>query len=591
MKPERSIARIACALGVFVFAFFAVHANAYASDEVIDNFTSSIVLQADGAIQVTEIIEYNFGDNQKHGIFRDIPLTAVDGPDIGISVNSVKDGNGQPYHYVESTNNSILDLKIGEANKTVSGVKTYVIDYTVTNVIRPFEDHDELYWNVTGNGWPVGIKKASASVFVPGPAVAEQVDCFTGPAGSTDKQCTPADFPGKAIYFTTKPLEAGEGLTIVLGIPLGIVNDTVIPSDGLRSTIQDITVSGTDWLFLLIPLLFIISLIGFIVFAISRIFSKPGYKGPVVVAYEPPNGLAPIDVGTILDRSVDRKDVSSIILDLAVRGYLKIRYTVKEIPFWPDKKDFELVKLKEGSSLKHPGEKILFDMLFDKRSSILVSDLMEKALDYEDQIKDITAKTEEHLRTAGYFDISAKEKADKMNKQLAIISTVLVVGTVIVSFLTAGLGILLMFPIVAFVIIRMMISGRLTNQLTPKGADAQAKIAGFQEFLKLTEMDKLKLLNAPKLEPEMFEKFLPYAMVLGAEEQWATKFEGLYKTAPTWYEDANHGAFSSMLLTHNLAQLNNSWSQVVTSSVPHSSSGFSGGSSGGGSGGGGGGSW
>jgi len=388
-------------------------AVAEASDEVIESFNANISIEKNGSVEVIETIQYNFGFNQKHGIFRDLPLSAVDGPDVGITVNSVANQNGEPYHYAQTVNDGSLDIKIGDANIFVTGKKTYVIDYTVTNVIRPFEDHDELYWNVTGNGWPVEIKHAQAELTVPGTETAVNIDCFTGPVGSTDKNCLAGDNLGGVEANTTKALESGEGLTVVLGIPLGIVNDTVMPSDELRSTIHDITVSGTDWLVLLIPFLFIISLVSFLVFAISRLLSRPGYKGPVVVAYEPPAGLAPIDAGTILDRSVDRKDVSSIILDLAVRGYLKIRYTLKEIPFWPDKKDFELIKLKDGAELKHPAEKIMFGILFDGRESILLSDLSAKAEDYEDEIKDITAKTEEHLRVTDYFDAGAKDKADR----------------------------------------------------------------------------------------------------------------------------------------------------------------------------------
>jgi uncharacterized membrane protein len=140
------------------------------------------------------------------------------------------------------------------------------------------------------------------------------------------------------------------------------------------------------------------------------------------------------------------------------------------------------------------------------------------------------------------------------------------------------------------------------HRLTPKGLSVLKKILGFREFLQLTEKDRLELLNAPELQPEIFEKFLPYAMVLGVENKWAKKFEGIYNTIPNWYEDTKITNFNSYSLTKDLTSFNNFFNKVFNIpfnkvfNIPSTSSGFSsgfggGGSSGGGSGGGSGGSW
>lgn len=132
----------------------------------------------------------------------------------------------------------------------------------------------------------------------------------------------------------------------------------------------------------------------------------------------------------------------------------------------------------------------------------------------------------------------------------------------------------------------------LSTRLTLKGIEAFIKTLGFREFLYLTEKDKLALLDAPDLRPETFEKFLPYAMVLGVEEEWAKKFEGIYNTAPLWYSDPTSSVFTSTMLVGNLSNFNTSFNHVCAITSPRSSSGFSGGGfSGGGGGGGGGGSW
>lgn len=564
------------------------------ADELIKSFDAKLDVQKDGSVHVTETILYDFGNNQKHGIFRDIPLTAKDGPDIGITVNGVTNESGGSYNYVESIARGVLNIKIGNGNVTVTGEHTYVIDYTVTNAIRPFEDHDELYWNVTGNEWQVGIEHAYATVRIPGASFDTlQTDCFTGVQGSSEKNCTPNVSSSSGSYQTAtpQPLGAGEGLTVVVGFPLGLVDDTVVENP-VGGSSSDITFSGSDWIFLLVPLLFVVVVIGMVIAAVAKLFKKQGYKGPIVVQYKPPEGLRPIDVGAILDKSVDTRDISSVILDLAVRGYIKIKYTIQEIKFWPDKKDFELIKLKDGSTLMHPGEKILFDLFFVGRENVALSALLADRDEFHKDIEEIKTVTEEYLREQGYYDRASKEQADKQMQKLVIAMGITVVVSFLISSVTAGVGTVLAIPVILYIIVRMASASKLAKQFTPKGIAAQGEILGFQEFLQLTEKDKLDLLNAPKLEPETFEKYLPFAMALGVEGQWAKKFEGIYQSTPTWYEDPGHNVFSSTLLISNLQQFNGAFSQAVVTAAPRSSSsGFSGGSSGGGSGGGGGGSW
>ncbi|KKU37292.1 MAG: hypothetical protein UX51_C0027G0003, partial [Candidatus Azambacteria bacterium GW2011_GWF2_46_32] len=288
-------------------------------------------------------------------------------------------------------------------------------------------------------------------------------------------------------------------------------------------------------------------------------------------------------------------DISSVIMDLAIRGYLKIRYTTQEIRFWPDKKDFELIKLKDGADLVHPADKIIFKLLFKSRGSVKLSDLKEQKTDFQAQIKKIQEDTEQYLRDKGYFDRTAKDKSKKLKTYLWIATAILFIGTFLLTISPSWFGLIFIASFAGFVgaviVIPIMIM-RLANKLTPQGIAALGKILGFKEFLQLTDKDKLRLLNAPELRPETFEKFLPYAMVLGVEDKWAQKFEGIYNTIPDWYEDPTEAGFNSYVFARNLALFNSSFNQVFNITSPNSSSGFGGGgSSGGGSGGGGGGSW
>lgn len=602
-------------LACFLLTLFVFGRIAKAETEVINNFSADIIIQKDGTIFVTENITYNFGSNQRHGIFRDIPLTTANGPRLSINVLSVDNEVGQPYQYTASITNDVLRIKIGNPSVLISGVKTYIIRYQVYNAIRTFNDHDELYWNITGNQWPVVIQNANTSIVLPDSAMPNvRMDCFTGPQGSRQKNCIFNQRGANVNYSTTQPLNINEGLTIVLGMPPGYIHNTyVLPSRSYTTrfyttTNSPISSENLEFLLAFFPV-FLIFLIIFVLIIVKLFAQRAGIakpkpvipnelKGqPVVVEYNPPDNLSPIEIGTLLDRRVDVTDISSVVIDLAVRGYIKIRYTVRQIRFWPDKKDFEFIKLKEGSNF-HPADKIIFNLLFKDRNSVKLSDLQEQKTTFQSYIKQIRNDTEQYLHDKGYFDQTAKNKAKKLMTYLRVTTVVLILGVLILGFLAGRqffsndfqlifLGLL----IVPFVVFTFMI-GRLTNKLTPQGISALAKILGFREFLRLTEKDKLRLLNAPELQPEMFEKFLPYAMVLGVEDKWAQKFEGIYTSIPDWYEDPTAASFNSYVLARSLMFFNSSFNRVFNITSPRSSSGFGGGGfSGGGFGGGGGGSW
>jgi uncharacterized membrane protein YgcG len=577
--------------GILLSAILGFGRVSYANAETIDNFYVQIGVKSDGSASVSETITYNFGTNQKHGIFRDIPLTAKDGPTLVIDVLGVADESGQPYQYTESTANNILDIKIGDPSVLISGIKTYVIDYRVYNAMRTFPDHDELYWNATGNRWSVRITQASASVTWPIPTTASSTTaCFTGVQGSMDKNCISSGAGNIANYSASQSLGVGEGLTIVAGVPRGYINNVYVAPPAGNSS------GASGGSALLIPL-FVFIMIGFsifakVLFAIRSGGTKPKpvipreLKGrPVVVEYNSPDNLPPIEIGTLLDRRVDITDISSVIMDLAVRGYLKIRYTVEVIKFFPDKKDFELIKLKDGADLAHPADKTIFAMLFSGRDSIKLSDLQQTKTVFQGAIKEIKETVEGRMFEEGYFDKEAKENAKKMSGW----GLTLFMGLFVLSILDVPFA--FSVPVLISALSLMIAGGKLNNKLTAQGVTTLGKILGFREFLQLTEKDKLALLNAPELKPEIFEKFLAYAMVLGVEDKWAAKFEGIYNATPNWYEDPTATRFSSVMLANNLILFNSSFNQVFNITSPRSSSGFSGGSSGGGSGGGGGGSW
>ncbi|MDO8495166.1 MAG: DUF2207 domain-containing protein [bacterium] len=589
---SRNIVLLSSALAL-LFAWGGV-----AQAEVIRNFEVTYDIRPDSTIAVQEKIVYDFETEQRHGIFRDLYLTSQGDPPLHITVGAVSDENGNPLQYSTSNNGDYIQVKIGNPDALVTGLHTYVINYEVQNGMSFFEDHDEFYWDVTGNDWAVGIENVRASVHLP-TALAESpnTDCFTGVEGSTNKNCQ-ASFVGSAgaangiefvntttdvNFVTTAPLNSHEGLTVVVGLPLGLIdrsNAYIEPkSEGMRPY---------EWAMIIG---FIGLWIGVAVFILrskkQTIKPRPRIpkelKGqPIAVEYNPPNDLPPIEVGTLLDRKVDTTDISSVIIDLAVRGYLKIRYITVERPLWPDSKDYEFIKLKSGDDLGHPADKILFEFLFKEGETVTLSNLTKRKKEFYKEIEKIKKETEEHLEQEGYIEKGSTKREIKNKWIQGAASIGLFIGFVFMG----SWGWAVFIPFLVLIIV-LAIS---KNKLSTYGVATLAKILGFKEFLQLTEKDKLELLNAPELEPEVFEKFLPYAMVLGVEEKWAEKFVDIYQGSPLWYEEQGGGAFNSIILTHNLASFGNAFNQAVSVSSPRSS-GFSGGSSGGGGGGGGGGSW
>lgn len=176
---------------IFIFlswVFLFVPKSALATSETIQSFDSKIVAHKDGSFDVTETIKYDFGTNSKHGIYRDIPTVAKVGDlyrQIKINITDVKRDNSNE-NYSTSDNGSQISIKIGNANKTFSGPHVYLISYIVKNGIGSnYPDHDEIYWNVTGNSWQVPILSANATITTDFGVLPNQTTCFTGPAGSS----------------------------------------------------------------------------------------------------------------------------------------------------------------------------------------------------------------------------------------------------------------------------------------------------------------------------------------------------------------------------------------------------------------------
>jgi uncharacterized membrane protein len=313
----------------------------------------------------------------------------------------------------------------------------------------------------------------------------------------------------------------------------------------------------------------------------------PKGKGVVIAQYEPPRGLSPIELGTINNERVNKRDIASIIIDLAVKGFLKIKYLPKTFS-----KDYEFIKLKEAKDISNSSEQKMFVGIFGTKERKKLSELKNKFLT---TVSDITKDVYASVTNQGYF---VKNPA-KTRLLYSIISIVICAGGALFfgPILFDLTGVSTSSSVIVYNEVAVILSGVIVGTFgwfmprkTPLGAVVKEEIQGFKLFLSVTEEERLKFHNAPAKKPELFEKYLPYAMVLGVEKEWAKQFEGIFTEPPSWYE-GNWTTFSLVNFTSNLSSFSSTASSSMMSTPSSGGGGFSGGSSGGGFGGGGGSSW
>ncbi len=557
--------------------------------EVILSYHSDIQIQQDASMVVTETIKVISTGNQiRHGIYRDFPIAYKDTYGnryiVGFEILDFKrDGYSEPYHIQKSGNGE--RIYIGDAQTFVAtGEHAYSLTYKTTRQLGFFKDHDELYWNVTGNGWVFPIKSASATVTLPGNIAKENITTtfYTGSQGSTAQDATAKVSNSTAEFNTTSRLNSYQGLTIVVGWPKGIVTPPTATQNFL----------ATLWA----NLDYIVGILGFILVFTFYLFmwnqhGKDPKKGTVIPFYEAPNYFSPALLRYITRMGSDNRGFTSSIINMAVKGAL----TVKEEKGLLWGKTYILTK-KEGFSdiALTNEEKILLDALFIGGNSF--------------ELKRSNATT--ILAARSLFEKSLKEETGKKyfikNTSILAIGVIFSLATIagtIAAAATVRFGVstllqVLFWPtlFIAFLVTNIVFA-KLVKTYTQDGRKLADEIEGFKLFLSVTEKDRLSFHNPPEKTPELFEKFLPYALALGVEHKWAQQFTQVFAAldakgtsyAPLWY----YGSFTHFSPDTFASEIGNTFTGVVSSSStpPSSSSGFSGGSSGGGGGGGGGGGW
>lgn len=536
-----------------------------------------------GELRIVEHINVNFTDSN-HGILRAIPQSYKHHK-LQLKVNKISSDTGAPTQYSTYTSNGNTVLKIGDPNSTVTASQEYTIDYTLHNVITFYDDHDELYWDVNGDQWDQPTELVTVQLHLPdGLKIKNRPICYAGSYGGKDQGCGAAAAGNEILVSTTAPLTPRQTLTYVAGFDKNYFQ----PSKWYESAGEYL------WVIIKVALLPILVLI----YCFSR-WLRTGKddkgRGTIVPQYGPPDGLKPLEAGTLIDFKTDNKDITATIIDLAIRKYLKIIENKESKMLRKDKLTYVLQLVNNDYTGLTQHETTLLNELFNQKTIGEMVTLDKARSSLYTTAKTIRSEVAAKLTTEGYF----KQDPTKAGTTLYVIAGILF-GVVWILGAVIGFEIVAGFVIASVILV---IFGFIMPARTAKGVEAVEHMKGLKMYLDVAEKDRIQKLQGPDAqyaanagEPvktvELFEKLLPYAMVLGVERQWAGQFEGLYNTPPDWYS-GNWSTFNAIYLTDTLNRgIGSAVNESFASPSSSGGSGFGGGGfSGGGGGGGGGGGW
>ena len=654
---------VASMLAAVFLALIALADGVEAAEQIL-SYDVTVDVRPDGGLDVEERIRVNAEGNQiRRGIYRDFPVVYRSDSGyvrrVGFTVTAImRDGRDEPWHSESTTPSSngeplaagtemvISRTRIYIGDKDVfvsSGVHDYVLRYRTTRQLRYFVDHDEIYWNATGNFWTFPIASASARINLPAAARILSMAAYTGPFGAKGQDWRIASQSDTSITFeTTRTLEREEGLTVAVGFPKGIVPEPGALARQLQSLWDNLGFAA---------LIAAIVATGLYFWRTWLKIGRDPDKGTIIPLFAPPGRMSPGVVSYIFYqgfpsiRSGAPRAFIAALMDMAVKGAVNIV---------DEDGDIEIRSLAGSKAALSSGEAVIAARLFKGRDRVAFTKANGPMLqDAVSRFKAGIGKENAGVffrNNYGAFAWGAGLSVAALiaffvlqlptADQVGMIIFSLVASTLGALLVSAGgrrlmgwvpggssklLGIVLVLPgIVVLVVVLgsllvpdnplpvlaqasaiclglMNVSFyHLLRAPTHEGRKAMDRIEGFKLYLSVAEEGRFNINEAPQMSEQLFERFLPYAIALGVEKPWTRAFQKWLAVArpeaagqgyaPGWYSGRGFDAGS---LDRATAGMVAGISAGMAAAMPsQSSSGSSGGgSSGGGGGGGGGGGW
>ena len=620
------LALLACAALV---ALPGVATGQQVEDWTVTSYDVAIEVTDDAELVVVERIDLDFGPLERRGIYRYVPvwedLPTPPPPEIAERIPDGRDADqfrrvlevddievtsdtGAPTDvHVEGPeqHNGNLMIRVGDPDAYVTGRQQYTLRYRVRGALESLDEIDALAWDAIGTGWGVPIQQATVEVRVPG---VQDARCLQGPEYATDP-CEASVVDGGAQFAASSALAPYEGLTIALELDKAAVDVPPILLEE-KPSLRRALIGSPAAIPLAIAVLVVGGgLLGLLGWRQGRDIAARGgvtshgqldetqaaqrRRGlfeprPVPVEFRPPDDLRPGQLGLLVDERVDAVDVSATLVDLAVRGHLRIEEV--EGGGWFHKGDWKLVETDPTRDGLLGYEQLLMDGLFDGRHEVRVSDL-----------KGTFASDYQKVETAIYADGQSRrwfaDRPDHARARWLGAGIALAVLGGVLTFLLGGWADMAVVGIAVAVLgVVLMAVHRLMPRRTAKGSAMLTRTLGFREFVTRAEADRMDFAESEQL----FVDYLPYAVVFGCVDRWAQVFEGIGvdvgQAVGGFY--VGPGPFHLMAFSAGMNDFSSSMGSAVTAAPPSSggggfsSGGFSGGGfSGGGMGGGGGGSW
>lgn len=559
-----------------------------ASGEAINRYYVDVQLQPDGSAIISETITYDFGEAERHGIYRIIPTRYKSVSDTSLAyqldysvLDVARSGVANEPYSVSKNGNGDVEVKIGNPSVTISGEQTYTVTYGLSSLVLPEDGRDVLRLDVLPDAWDVPVSGFAGTLELPFQAMS--TECFTGSFQSTEQDCQiVSDTAGTTLtYATAAMLGNGEGMTVQVEFPSGSFTDypEAVP-------LRELQLPGFVLFLVAAPIAFVLEVT---LFSWLRGRWRKGME-TVVVQYESPSSLKPAEVGALIDNASGSREVAATIVHAARQGFLQIEL-VKEAK-WYRGAEISLHKKKEFDALPEPEATLLSSLFGGKKTLKLnkpdTSGKRAKA------VQKFLKATRQNLDDGGYYgDVFSHFKLPNMRSWWTVQGGILLA-------IAAGGGYLwlndqqwyayILFGMVAGMSLGLLIPS-LRNRMSKSGYSRWAEVEGFRQFLSVSEKERLAFHDAPKRSPKQFSEFLPYAIALGVEDAWAKQFKDVdVSKDQDWYIGPQNYAFTAAILSN---QMSKSLVSVTTSSLMSSGGSHSAGGSfsGGGVGGGGGGSW
>lgn len=567
----------------------------------IMSFNAKYFLKRDAqkvpSMDVEEEIVVLYNSASTHGI--ELALAqSYKGQPYNLKVTSVSSTAPSGGKYSTYQSNGSLVLRIGDSNKSVSGLQTYKIKFSLRNPIAFFKDHDEFFWDVNGTQWQQPFKVISGQLYIPSDLASQLKTgqyCYVGAQGSKSQDCS-----------ISRTQENGDTVikALALNQPVGS-NLSLVAAFKSGTFAKDQAAVRHNQLMLLLKAFLILGL-PLIVFIFEFIlWYKKGRdakgRGTIVPQYTPPPGLNSLLSDAIINEGMSNKAVSAQIIELAIRGYILMTEKMTSGTFGIGKEsDYNLRILRPINDLTAQ-EQAVIGVFFDKTEvgeTVSLKELQKTRVAAYSKLSD---SVEKQISADGYFKKGSKSRGNWMvSLSLLIFIIIFVVGSIVGTgmnnILPLSLGVLLSLGVTIFF-------GHIMAARTAKGTATLEYLKGLKMYMELAEADRIKFLQSPEgirqwgdqsnpvNKVHLFEKLLPYAIIFGLEKQWSKQFEGIYTQAPSWY-GGNMNNFSTAYLATSIASFSSFSQSSFASPTSSSSSGFGGGGfSGGGGGSVGGGTW